>query len=248
MKYLHLWIGKCIFASIVFNKFMKILVSFLLLLSYLGLQAQTAVYDRTSYNFLIHQPSIDTSNGKLPLIVFLHGRSLSGSNNLERVKRYGVFRALERGLQLPNAIVIAPQSHRKWEPDRVMELIDYVIQHYNADSSRVYVCGMSMGGYETMHVVGKYPHRIAAAVAICGGGDLNDACNLGQVPIWLMHGSIDKIVPPSESRKLYRAIKQCRDTAKVKLTIIKGGTHGSVERVFHTPEMYEWMLEHTKNK
>ena len=105
---------------------------------------------------------------------------------------------------------------------------------------------MSMGGYGTLHVAGKYPDRIAAAVAICGGGNIKDACNLTKVPLWIQHGSADRAVPASESKKIYNAIMKCNNQADAKLTIIKGGTHGSVERLFHQDAIYDWMMQHSK--
>src|SRR5690606_5571805 len=115
-----------------------------------------------------------------------------------------------------------------------------------ADKNRVYVCGMSMGAYGTLDVAGKYPNRIAAAVAICGGGSGQYACNLTQVPVWIQHGSADRAVPASESKKIYRAIKDCNQDADATLTIMPGGTHGSVERLFHGGEIYEFMFRHHK--
>ena len=227
----------------------------LLLLLIIGLQIVVAkadetypVRNKTSYNFLINLPTeAENKTEKLPLIVFLHGKSLSGTN-LDRVKRYGVLYAKNRGHKLPNAIIVAPQTNKGWNPDNVMELIDYVLENYNADRTRVYVCGMSMGGYGTMHVAGKYPDRIAAAVAICGGGDVNDACNLTKVPMWIQHGSADRAVPASESKKMYNAIKKCDSDADATLTIIKGGTHGSVEKLFHQNAIYDWMMKHKKDQ
>lgn len=206
------------------------------------------VKNKTTYNFLLNLPeSYESRKENIPVIVFLHGRSLSGTN-LDKVKRYGVVYAKNRGKQIPDAIIVAPQTNNGWNPEKVMEVIDYVLENYNADPSRVYLCGMSMGGYGTMHVAGKYPERIAAAVAICGGGNVSDACNLTQVPLWIQHGSADRAVPPSESRKIYNAIKKCNSEADAKLTIIKGGTHGSVERLFHQPDIYKWMMQYEKKQ
>lgn len=203
------------------------------------------VLNKTKYDFLVRLPEdYDDTKDKQPLIVFLHGKSLSG-NNLDRVQRYGVLYAANRGREIPG-IVVAPQTSNGWNPDHVIEVVDYVLEHYKVDPSRVYICGMSMGGYGTMHVVGKYPNRFAAAVAVCGGGTLSDACNLSQVPLWIQHGSADRAVPASESKKIYQAIKQCNKDANAKLTIIPGGTHGSVERLFHQKDIYDWMLSHTK--
>lgn len=187
---------------------------------------------------------MESTKEKIPVIIFLHGRSLSG-HDLARVKRYGVLRAIERGKDL-EAIVVAPQTSNGWDPDKVMEVLDKVEQEYPVDKERVYVCGMSMGGYGTMDVAGKYPDRIAAAVAICGGGTLSYACNLTQVPLWIQHGSADRAVPASESKKIYNAIKKCDKDADATLTIIPGGTHGSVERLFHGEKIYDFMFRHVK--
>ena len=204
-----------------------------------------AVEGKTSYSFLLHTPE-GASTEKQPVFVFLHGRSLCG-HNLDRVKRYGLIYAMNKGTEVPG-IVIAPQTQGKWNADKVMEVVDYVLKNNpTADSTRIYVCGMSLGGYGTMEVVGKYPNRIAAAVAICGGGVLAEAENLAKVPIWLHHGTRDRIVPISESKKIMNAIKKVNPDAEVSLNVIKGGTHGSVEKLFHQPETYEWMLKHHKS-
>lgn len=227
---------------------MRIIFLLLLLITQIyQIKAETRpILNKTSYNFLLNLPdTYENSKEALPVILFLHGRSLSGTN-LDKVKRYGVLYAKNRGRKIPNAIIVAPQTSNGWNPDKVIEVLDYVLKNYNADPSRVYVCGMSMGGYGTLHVAGKYPERIAAAVAICGGGNVSDACNLTTVPLWIQHGSADRAVPASESRKIYNAIKKCNKQADAKLTIIKGGTHSSVERIFHQPDIYDWMMKYKK--
>jgi len=226
------------------------MIKICVLLFLFGLQSQVifgqlrAVTTKTGYNYWLQIPEISNKNEKLPVIIFLHGRSLSG-NDLNRVKRYGVLRAIERGKDL-QAIVIAPQTSNGWAPDKVIDVLDQVLAEQPADKNRVYVCGMSMGAYGTLDVAGKYPNRIAAAVAICGGGSAQYACNLTQVPVWIQHGSADRAVPASESKKIYRAIKDCNQDADATLTIIPGGTHGSVERLFHGGEIYEFMFRHHK--
>lgn len=203
------------------------------------------IRDKTTYDFLLRLPSGYTEKGeKEPVLVFLHGRSLSGTN-LDRVKRYGVLYAMEKGQDIPG-IIVAPQTSNGWNPENVMEIIDYVLANYNADPTRVYICGMSMGAYGTMDVAGKYPDRIAAAVAICGGGSLGYACNLTQVPIWIQHGNKDRAVPLAESKKIFNAIKKCNAEADVTLTVVPGGTHGSVERLFHQDDIYNWLFSYRK--
>lgn len=203
-----------------------------------------AVKNKSGYSYWVRTPQNIDKEEKLPVIIFLHGRSLSG-HDLNRVKRYGVLRAIEKGKDL-DAIIVAPQTSNGWNPDKVIEVLDEVLAEYPADKNRVYVCGMSMGGYGTMDVAGKYPERIAAAVAICGGGTTSYACNLTQVPLWIQHGSADRAVPASESKKIYNAIMKCNNKADATLTIIPGGTHGSVERLFHGEKIYDFMFKHSK--
>jgi predicted peptidase len=202
------------------------------------------VIGKTAYPFWLDLPEAEILNNKAPILVFLHGKSLSGTN-LDRVKRYGVLYAMDRGKEIP-AIVVAPQSTGGWDADKVMEIVDYVADKYQADRNRIYVCGMSMGAYGTMDVAGKYPDRIAAAVAICGGGKTQYASNLTRVPIWLQHGNKDFIVPMSESKKMYKAIKNTDKDADVTLTIIPGGNHGNVENIFHKNAIYDWMFKYVK--
>ncbi len=225
-------------------KFYFFLCVLTMFFSSLGAQEIQAIRGVTAYPFLLKNVNSAENLEKQPLFVFLHGRSLSGSN-LDRVKRYGVLYAINKGQEVPG-IVVAPQSRGGWDPDKVIEIVDYAIEHYNADPDRIYVCGMSMGGYGTMDVAGKYPERIAAAVAICGGGSSQYAVNLTQVPIWLHHGTADRAVPISESRKIMNAIKKADPDAEVSLNVIKGGTHGSVERLFHDDAIYNWMLKFRK--
>lgn len=227
------------------HKIYLCLCVFFLYFTKLNAQEIQAIKGETAYPFLLKDADRDTAESeKQPVFVFLHGRSLSGTN-LDRVKRYGVLYAINKGQEVPG-IIVAPQSHGGWDPDKVIEIVDYVIAHYHADPDRIYVCGMSMGGYGTMDVAGKYPDRIAAAVAICGGGSSQYASNLSQVPIWLHHGTADRAVPISESRKIMNAIKKADPTADVSLNVIKGGTHGSVERLFHDDAIYDWMLKFKK--
>ncbi len=227
------------------TKHLLLTLSLLLCVAFGSLAQLKSYKSKSGYSYWVRTPTNLKPTDKLPVIIFLHGRSLSG-HDLNRVKRYGVLRAIERGKDL-DAIVIAPQTSNGWNPDKVIEVLDKVLKDYPADEQRVYVCGMSMGGYGTMDVAGKYPDRIAAAVAICGGGTKSYACNLTQVPLWIQHGSADTAVPASESKKIYNAIKKCDKNADATLTIIPGGTHGSVERLFHGEKIYDFMFRYKKD-
>ena len=212
-----------------------------ILTSAFGFSQLKTITNKTTYPFWINVPEKESTE-KQPVLIFLHGKSLSGTD-LNRVRRYGVLRAMDKGRKIP-AIVVAPQVAKgNWNPDKVLEVLEYVKKNYNVDESRIYVCGMSLGGYGTLHFAGKYADKITAAVAICGGGNVKDGCKLATIPLWIQHGDVDYIVPMSESKKVVDAIKKCDEKADVTLTIIKGGNHGNVERLFHEDAMYDWLFK-----
>ena len=206
----------------------------------------STVVGKTTYNFWLNLPADSILNNTPPVLIFLHGRSLSGKD-LNRVKRYGVICEIGKGREIP-AIVIAPQvpSGQSWNPDLVLELLAYIQTEYATDTNRVYVCGMSLGGYGTMTFAGKYPDKVTAGVALCGGGNVGDACNLAQLPFWIQHGTADSAVPVSESRKMMKAINACNEGENLIYKEIPGASHGAMEKMFRSDEMYNWLLEHSK--
>lgn len=201
----------------------------------------SAVKGKTFYNFWLNLPDSATLNNNPPILIFLHGKSLSGTD-LNRVKKYGVIHEIEKGRSVP-AIVIAPQvASGSWNPDKVLEVLEYVQKLYKTDTNRVYVCGMSLGGYGTMHFAGKHAGKITAAVALCGGGNPKDACNLASIPMWIQHGNRDEAVPVRYSREMVHAIKQCNNGKNLIYTEIPGANHGALERIFRSDEMYDWLF------
>ena len=222
-------------------KLKQLYIALFILTNTFGFSQLKTITNKTTYPFWINVPEKESTE-KQPVLIFLHGKSLSGTD-LNRVRRYGVLRAMDKGRKIP-AIVVAPQVAKgNWNPDKVLEVLEYVKKNYNVDESRIYVCGMSLGGYGTLHFAGKYVDKITAAVAICGGGNVKDGCKLATIPLWIQHGDVDYIVPMSESKKGVDAIKKCDENADVTLTIIKGGNHGNVERLFHEDAMYDWLFK-----
>jgi len=204
------------------------------------------IHGKADYNFWLGIPKDSVMNNKPPVLIFLHGRSLSGSD-LNLVKRYGIVKEFEKGRDI-SAIVIAPQvpKGKSWDPDKVLSVLRYVQSQYDTDTNRVYVAGMSLGGYGTLHFAGAYPDVVTAAVALCGGGNPKDGCDLAQVPLWIQHGNKDSAVPISESEKMVKAIQACDGGKKLKYTIHEGASHGALEKVFRTDEMYDWLFQFNK--
>jgi len=227
---------------------MKFSILFLFTFITIGYFAQvSAVRDKADYPFWLYLPSDSILENKPPVLIFLHGKSLSGTD-LERVKRYGVIHEIEKGREVPG-IVIAPQTPvgKGWDADKVLSVLNYIQSEYNTDTNRVYVAGMSMGGYGTLGFVGAYPEVVAAGVALCGGGNTSDGCDLASVPLWIQHGNLDRAVPITESEKIVRAIKDCNGGKNLVYTEVKGADHGDLEKVFRTDEMYDWLFSFRKD-
>lgn len=201
------------------------------------------IKNQADYPFILYLPDSTIATKNPPIIIFLHGRSLSG-NNLELVKKYGVIDAIERGRKVP-AIVIAPQVNKSefWRPEKVLNVLEYVQKNYKSDLSRVYVVGMSLGGYGTLNFIGKYPEKVAAAIALCGGGNLNDACNIGNTNVWIQHGKLDEAVPCSESILIYNAVSSCNPKGECKLTLYPNFGHGELAREFYKDTLYNWIFQ-----
>ncbi|MCO5261049.1 MAG: alpha/beta hydrolase-fold protein [Crocinitomicaceae bacterium] len=200
-------------------------------------------FNETKYPYYLSLPHDSILNNNPPVMVFLHGKSLSGSN-LESLKRYGVIKEIIAGRQFP-AIVIAPQTNNGWNPASIKEVIDSVRSKYATDDHRLYIIGMSMGGYGTINFTGTYPNMVAAAVAMCGGGDTRLAEGLSSVPLWIRHGNKDYVVPISESQKIVNAIKKYTDKNLI-FTVDNGLNHGNMERFFRGDEIYNWLFEKVK--
>ena len=196
-----------------------------------------------NYNFWLYLPEdYATSPEKKPLILFLHGRSLSG-NDLSLVRQYGCINALQRGRSI-DAIVIAPQSKTAWKPDKLMELYDWVKANYKVDTNRFYVIGMSMGGFGTLDFVASYPDQIAAAMAMCGGATMKSLCGLNEVPLWIIHGTADEAVPVNRSERVVDSMCHCGDTSRLIFNKLIGVGHTNLVRVFYLQQTYDWLFSH----
>ena len=199
------------------------------------------------YNFWVYTPSgYDSTVADKPIVLFLHGQSLCGSD-LNRVRRYGTLDALNMGRQI-DAVVVAPQNPGgSWNPQRIMSVLQWVEARYAVDTNRLYVLGMSLGGYGTIHFVAAYPHKVAAAMALCGGSNLSDHCSLCQVPLWIMHGTADKAISFSQSQKIVNAMKACGDTSRLRFTKLPGQSHSALAKIFYLEETYQWLFAHRLN-
>ncbi|MDR0270799.1 prolyl oligopeptidase family serine peptidase [Paenibacillus sp.] len=198
-------------------------------------------------DYLLHVPQgyDPSSDEKWPVILFLHGAGERG-NDLELVKIHGVPHIADKDPSFP-FIAISPQcpGNAFWnmEKDAVMAVLDEVLANYNADAARIYLTGLSMGGYGTWELAAEYPGRFAAAVPICGGGDPKHADKLINTPIWVFHGAKDDVIPLSESEDMVKSIQAAG--GDIKLTVYPEANHNSWSETYKNQEVYDWFLQHS---
>lgn len=213
-----------------------------------------------SLNYRIYVPENLSAGEKVPLVLFLHGAGERGDDNTAQLK-FGARDLLKyvRAHQIP-AIIVAPQcpKNMKWvevpwsadshtmppEPSvpmhAVIGLLDQCMQDYPVAPDRVYVTGLSMGGFGTWDLIQRQPDRFAAAIPICGGGDIAQAPRLVNLPIWTFHGEIDPTVKVERSRDMIAAIEAAGGHPKY--TEYPGVKHGSWGRTYANPKTLEWFF------
>lgn len=207
------------------------------------------VADNT-YNFWLYLPdNYEQTQGDTPLILFLHGASLCG-RNLNSVKRYGPIDAVEEGRRI-DAVIVAPQCPGGgWKPEKVHATLEWVKQHFPYNRQRVYVVGMSMGGYGTIDYCATYYYEVAAGIGMCGGAYVSaeKQQNLASMPFWLIHGTADRAVRIDESKKVEANILAAPEGgSRLKTTWLQGGNHGAPARVFYHKDTYSWLFSHSLN-
>lgn len=197
-----------------------------------------------SINFLLYLPKdYGQKVEPWPLILFLHGGGECG-NDLEVVKRNGIPKIVEEMEDFP-FIAISPQCSEgtRWgnHLETLIMLLDNIIEKYNVDKKRVYLTGISMGGYGTWRLAANYPEKFDAIVPICGGGDPQWAQFLKDTPIWVFHGAKDDIIPISESEIMVNALRELGNN--VKFTVYPEAGHDSWIKAYEEPELYKWFLD-----
>ena len=203
---------------------------------------QTAEKMIREVRYLLYLPQgyeQDTSQ-RWPLLLFLHGSGESG-NNLEQLKKHGPPKLIAQGRQYP-FIVVSPQADRSggWSSQDVYDLLQDCKHRYRVDPDRVYLTGLSMGGFGTWDLALKHPEEFAAIVPICGGGDTTDAWKLRNIPIWCFHGGKDSTVPIIRSRQMVRAVE--RYNPSVKFTVYPEAGHDSWTVTYSNDSLYTWLL------
>lgn len=216
-------------------------------------QAQTlqkTVVRVLKINYLLYLPDgYETDKEKKwPLMIFLHGAGERG-DDLEKVKAHGPPKLIAQGKTFP-MIVVSPQAPATpqfgWNIEVLNALLDDLISRYRIDEDRVYLTGLSMGGYGTWAWATANPERFAAIAPICGGGQPRMARRLKDVPVWAFHGAKDPIVPLRETEVMIEELRKAG--AEPRLTIYPDAEHDSWTATYDNPELYEWLLSHRRKR
>lgn len=240
----------------------------------LAKKRETGFLDRTvsvggvSYRYQVFVPVNFDPHKKWPVVLFLHGAGERGDNGLLQTD-VGLGRAIRRSASDLPFIVVMPQcrADRTWMfldmQGQALAALEESIKEFRGDRERVYLTGISMGGYGTWDLAAKYPGRFAALVPICGGirgperfpqlhvSLVDDpkiadpyaetARRVGKTPVWMFHGAEDESVPVEESRKMARALEEAH--ANVRYTEYAGVGHNSWDRAYAEPGLIQWVLE-----
>ncbi len=200
---------------------------------------------RIRMRYLLHLPRDYAAHESWPLVLFLHGSGERGTD-IELVKKHGPPKLASQGKDFP-FVLVSPQCPKGaiWQPIALEALLDDVIERYRIDQSRIYVTGLSMGGFGTWAWARHSPRRFAAIVPICGGGETYWADRLKEIPAWVFHGARDTAVPIKRSEEMVAAIKKAG--GNIRFTIYPMAEHDSWTETYNNPMLYQWMLSQ-KNK
>lgn len=211
---------------------------------------ETKIEKKVTLKYLLYLPKGygKKPDAKWPTILFLHGMGERG-NDLEIVKKHGIPKIVEEKDDFP-FVAISSQCHTTYMwtllMDELHALLVDAVQRYNIDEARIYLTGLSMGGYGTWHLAATYPDIFAAVVPICGGmirdSEFQEKIKvLKDVPIWIFHGAKDEAVPIKNSKEVYNALKKLK--GNVKFTVYPDLGHDSWTKTYDNPDLYKWLLK-----
>jgi len=190
------------------------------------------------------------STSRWPLILFLHGAGARGTNDW-LVAKHGPPKIDTTETNFP-FIVVSPHcpDGKIWSDDLLLALLDEIETKYAVDTHRIYLTGISMGGFGTWSLGLGHPERFAAIAPICGGGDfitpyLADKSKLTTLSVWAFHGAKDPVVPLEESQRMVSLLKKLGVT-EVKFTVYPEAQHDCWTQTYANPELFEWFLKHSR--
>lgn len=202
-------------------------------------KGEVRIVRKVDYRYLVSLPE-GYGKARVPLVVFLHGSGERG-DDVQAVAVHGPIKEIKNGRKFP-FVTVAPQCPRGqwWDPDLVNAFVEGLIKKYRVDRDRVYLTGLSMGGFGTWNAAAKRPDLYAGILPICGGISPDDVAPLVKMPIWTVHGDADQAVPIAETINAVEALKKLGATPR--FDTIKGGGHDVWTDVYAAQEPYDWLL------
>ena len=210
---------------------------------------QTTVFSeivgRSSQNYLIYLPQDYEQQTSVPLLLFLHGAGERGDRQMDLLAVHGPPKLIASGKHFP-FIVVAPQCKKDawWAPAELSDLLDDIENRYKVDKARIYVTGLSMGGFGTWALAMYDPDRFAAIAPICGGGNAIAVRYTAPIraAVWTFHGAKDTVVPLSASAEMVAAMRA--RNVNVRFTVYPKAGHNSWTETYGNEHLYEWLLSH----
>lgn len=238
-----------------------------------GFLNRSVVIAGQTYRYEVFVPENFDRHKKWPVILFLHGSGERGDDGVLETD-IGITHAIRHNVANFPFIVVMPQcrkDHRWIESDMQAQALDALersIKEFKGDRSRLYLTGLSMGGYGTWEMAARYPGKFAAYVPICGGihgptgqsdadvtlakdSQISDpyaetARRIGSTPVWIFHGGADPTVPVEESRKMAQALRAAK--GNVRYTEYPGVQHNSWDKAYAEPDLVPWLLAQKLNR
>lgn len=232
-----------------------------------GFMDRSVVVNGETYRYQVFVPRDFDSKKKWPVVLFLHGVGERGDDGLKQTD-IGIAHAIRLDESRFPLVVVMPQCRKdkRWiHPEmqaQALAALEQSVREFHGDRTRIYLNGLSMGGYGTWDMTAKYPGKFAAYVPICGGiygppkvpearvavaadPNISDpyaetARRIGTTPIWIFHGAADDTVPVEESRKMAQALQAAH--ANVRYTEYPDVKHNSWDKAYSEPELIPWLL------
>jgi len=197
---------------------------------------------KINLNYLLYKPESGVKE-EMPILLYLHGSGQCG-NDLDMVKMHW---PPAYCCNIP-MLILAPQCSSDtplWEVHNIKLLLDNIVEEFNADTTRIYITGMSMGAFGMWDMLIKYPKVFAAGISVCHGGYTNRSNLIKHIPLWLFHGAKDTLVDPGYSLRMAQSLLAEEDTKEVHLTLYPNADHDAWTPTYSNPEIYRWLLTHS---
>ena len=221
--------------------------------------------DSEMLNYCVRKTGDWSGNNAPAVLLFLHGAGERGNDNqlqlkncaadivnfceTEKIKAVLLFPQCPQNVMWIEQSWSLPEHEMTPEPTpqlrHALELLDSVIEQEKCDPRRVYICGISMGGFGTWEALSRRPEFFAAAIPVCGGGDVAQAPKLKDIPIRVFHGSADSVVKVKRSRDMVAAIRSAGGT-KISYTEFPGVDHNSWTATYADHDNLRWLFSRSR--